>query len=71
MPHVSYSGGSATETGGRVESFLVASAIPQVNGVVVRGMIGFFDKDLLKNGVETDVTGDRDSLALELPASAD
>ena len=70
VPHVGDAGGGFSEAGGGIERLLVLAVVPEVDGVVVGGVIGFFGKDLLENGVESEVTADGNTFAVELPAAA-
>lgn len=71
VPHVGDAGGGGPELGRGVEGLGVIAIVPEVDGKVVSWVMRGLGKDLLKNGVEADITLNLNSLAVELPAAAD
>ena len=51
VPHVGDAGGGAAEEGGGVEGLVVAAVIPEMDGVVVGGVVGIFSEDLVEDGI--------------------
>lgn len=58
------------EAGRGIESLFVLAVVPEMNGVVVGRVIGGLGKDLLEDGIESNVAADGNTFAIELPAAA-